>query len=337
MSASDTAIRRGTHAGRVERLSILVPIGIIVAVAITCVVIAVLGSAQRADEVALQAEVRLLSRAMSNHSQRVLREVETVVTSDAANREMRINFDAEWVKVYADRRLQSWFDHDLVFLVDPSDRLLYASLGSHGSDPGWLDSIRPDLAPMLDMLRNHGGRAAGTAASANPTHAVATPTQRHRMAGVQTFLGRPAIVAAVEVAGEGEAPPDAASRAPVIISVKWLDADVLAEIATMLQLRNLHILGNEPPASDERVFEVTDWRGGTVAKLAWAPRQPGAEIAGSIIPFLAIALAGLALLVSLFFRHMRRTSATIAAGETRLRHLALHDPLCGLPNRISFG
>src|SRR5205809_949112 len=82
-------------AERVERLSIVVPIGIIVAIAIVCVVIAVVGAAQRADDVSLDAERRIISRALTNHSQRVLRELETVVMSDAAYRKLRIDFDME--------------------------------------------------------------------------------------------------------------------------------------------------------------------------------------------------------------------------------------------------
>jgi diguanylate cyclase (GGDEF)-like protein len=81
----------------------------------------------------------------------------------------------------------------------------------------------------------------------------------------------------------------------------------------------------------------TDGAARTIAEFTWTPKRPGAQIVQSVIPFILIALAGFALLSALVMRHMRRTAATIAAGETRLRHLALHDPLCSLPNRIFFG
>src|SRR5262245_23159100 len=264
--AADTGIRHGVHAGRIDRLSIVVPIGIIVAVAIVCVLMAVLGSSRRADEVAVEAERQLLSRALSNHAQRVLREVETVVMSDAAYRKIRIDFDPDWVKVFADQRLQSWFDHDLVFILDPSDRLLYASLGSRGSDPSWFNSVRPDLLPVLDVLRNRDGRDANGTTSPDLAQAQSTPRQHYRAASLKMFLDRPAIVAAVAIAGEGETPADIAARAPTLVSVKWLDADVLNEIAALLQMRNLHMFEGPAPAPDDRIFELTDGRGRAIAK-----------------------------------------------------------------------
>jgi len=315
------------------RLSVVAPIGVIVAVSIVCVIVAVFSSARRADEVTLDHERQLFIRSLTNYAERVLRETESVVTSEAAAHRIGVAVDPEWVQTHVGQRLQAFFEHDLVFVTDANDRLLYASRGSRNLDPNWFDSMRPNLQPLLDELRGRAPRSPPSGAAIELSNAVAA----HRALRLQEFLAQPAILAAVAVVPSADTGQGGEPSGPVVTSVRFIDDEMLAKIASRLQLRNLQVVNDQPAPAGDYVFDLKDPQGSSIARFAWTPKQPGAEIVQSVLPFIAIALAGFALLAGLVLHHMRRTAVTIASGESRLRYLALHDPLCGLPNRIYFG
>ena len=117
------------------RMTAVVPIGVIVAVAIVCVVAAVLSAAHRADEVALETERQLFARALSSKGQGLLREIQSVIATEYAKRRLLADFDPEWARTSVSARLQSTYDHDFVFIADPADRIIYSSPDRRGIDP----------------------------------------------------------------------------------------------------------------------------------------------------------------------------------------------------------
>jgi diguanylate cyclase len=309
------------------------PIGVIVAVAIVCVVVAVLTSAKRADEVFFDHEQQLLRQAITNHCERVLRQLDSVAGTAPAAAAIRANYDPQWVAQHLGNWLHDYFKHDVIAVVDGSDQLKYASFRDTGSNASAAD-LRADLSISLDLLR---GRLTALPSRTLDVLAGQSPLRPgRRTALVQRFLGRPAIVTAVAVGSEADLSSGNA-QAPIAFAIKYIDENMLRYIGHDLQMSGLHEIGAAVPAGDDYVTEVLDAGGKPIARFAWEPLAPGREVVFSVAPFVAVALAGFALLVGLVMRYMRRTAEAIAAGEAQLRHLAMHDPVCGLPNRIYFG
>lgn len=308
-------------------LGVVVPLCVVVAVAIVCIVVAALTSAQRADEVALEREKRLFIKSIANRAEWSMRKLSAAVPADedAGNLDMKV----------LQQRVGAWhktvMDHDILVVADSADQMAYSEVQRPSDPPHWTEAAFPELTPLIEHLQGHWSELPARSIRLTPRPA-AYQALNGSAAFVLTVRGKPAIVAAVPlgtIAGR--------NHPRIALVVMFIDHALLADIGGRLGLAGLHNTGLEAATGTDVRFDLADHRDQIVTSFTWTPQRPGAEVLHSVIPFIGIAFAGFAILAGMVLRYMRRTAATIAAGENRLRYLALHDPLCGLPNRIFFG
>ena len=317
---------------RWDQARLIMPLGAIVVAAIGCVVVAVVTSARRADEVAFTTERELIKQSIIEHGQHALHLAEGVVATPQTVAKVRDGFDPQWI----DQQIGRWLassDFDAFAVVDAGDRLEFSRfLGSSaGTTPA---DLAIQFKPTIDLLR---GRLTAFPGQSLPLIDGQNPgNPGYKTVLVENFLDKPAYIAAIAVGSDADL-AGGNHHAPILLAVKRLGGRLLRKIGGRLQLADLHRIEDPQQAGSDSTLDLADLHGDVVARFAWKPNRPGGAIVMSVVPFVAVALAGFALFVGLGVRYVRRTAAELAAGDQQLRHLALHDPVCGLPNRIYFG
>jgi CHASE4 domain len=189
---------------------------------------------------------------LSNYGERVLREVESVASSDGAIQHVRRSFDAEWARQRVRIWLATYFDHDYVFILGPGDELISSTVGHRFADMKWFATARPGLAPVINHMR---GRDPSLTTTIRVDRMAQADNGTHRqIAVIRRLLGRPAVIAAAAVGSAEGLQSSNNNVAPLIVSVKFIDDEVLTGIAAQLRLTNLRNAERDPIAANDLIF-----------------------------------------------------------------------------------
>ena len=179
------------------RVRLLIPIGVIVVIAIICIAVGVLSSALRANRFSADSEKQSILRSIDENAERALRHLQSVASMPQAIAKIRDSYDAAWVDRRVGEWLETFYNAEIVavFGIDGQTEYFRSRVGGEGAGA----NLAAELTPTMDILR---GRLAGQPRRtvlvsprdlSKPTKAVAV---------IQSFMGKPAIVAAVAIGEE---------------------------------------------------------------------------------------------------------------------------------------
>jgi sensor domain CHASE-containing protein len=132
------------------RVRLLVPIGVIVAIAIVCIAVGVLSSAQRADRISAESEQESILRSIDENAERSLRHLESVASMPQAITNIRDSYDAAWIDRRVGQWLETFYNAEIVVVFGADGKTAYVRSRNAG-EPLPAD-LASELAPALDIL-----------------------------------------------------------------------------------------------------------------------------------------------------------------------------------------
>jgi len=297
------------------------------------VIIALMAFANMADQSAVEREQALFQNGFSGLLDEHARRPTAVALWDEAVRNLDVSFDPEWTESNIGDYLSGVLDLDLAVVLDRTDAPIYAKLQD---DPGALSKVGSALAAAAPLVENvrAAERRRGPIADHMSAMDGQPPKVIYSTSVSQTDLGPLALTATLVQPDFGLTLPQT-SRSAVLISGEIIDQDFLTVLANRYLLRDATLsTPTEARLPGYAALFLRDSSGRAVALVQWRPQRPGAEMLRLSMPLVFIALTALIILAMRYQGKGRQATERLVASEARVTHLAYHDALTGLPNRL---
>ena len=290
--------------------------------------------AARVDRDALRHEQQLVQRGVDSKIADIQRVVSPQVLWDDAVKNLDNQFDPGWAEENISAYLMGQAGFDMIFVVDGQGRpRLSARVGQTTSAADY-ERHSPRLAPLIAKLRRLEAARPRVTGPRSDGGLVSAPLQ---VSSIESLDGEAYIVTASLVQPDFGKAVLSQPRAPVAVTALKIDAVFLEAFSSRFLLAGIHLhKGDMRPEAEDAHVALRDHTGKVVATLDWTPPHPGQRLLRKAVVPILLVVGGLAAVALIFARRSRRIAEGLVASEARAKHMAMHDALTGLPNRVLF-
>ncbi len=294
----------------------VLPFAILLFAILGAVVMTVVSMAQRASDAADERIRRVIITAMTEEVNQVARDLRTIADNDRP----MINRSTSTMNQATDsamERIRAIGDFDAVATVEKS---------------GKFTSTAVRLTFGQETAEQRLSRSFAWAGQ----ELIARMKPGAQAAGLTEMVGRYFVEDGVLRFVAAIIRPPADNRNAVgVIASRSFDADMVVRLGARLSIQNLH-LKTEGLTSDMPSITIAAADGSPAASIVWSAERPGDPILERLMPVAVFSSLAILIFAWLSYAHVTRVTANMLRSEEKANHLAGHDTLSGLPNRLRF-